>query len=102
MKPTPNPIIPLYQGTVEDLNRLSRQELQELAQKHGVPASFKVLIHSSALSIYLFIYFLFSFAHTQTTTIIERLMKQVAPKTESSSSSYVVDFIPLAPLSMFF
>lgn len=76
MKPTPNAIIPQYQGTLEDLNKLSRQELQELAQKHGVPASFK------------------------TATIIERLMKQVTPKNDSPNSSFVVDFSPIAPLNL--
>lgn len=67
---------PLYQGTIEELNKLSRQELQELAQKHGVPASFK------------------------TATIIEKLMKQVTPKTEVITNQYQVDFTPLAPLHL--
>jgi len=55
---------------------LSRNEIQELAQKHGIPASFK------------------------TATIIERLMKQVTPKAEVVTNTFHVDFIPLAPLDL--
>jgi len=62
-----------FTGTLEELQSLSRKDLQEIAQKHGIPASFK------------------------SQTIIEKLMRQV-PKQEKEVPTFQIEFNPISPL----